>query len=79
MNVSVTEDEVGKDVVDQRGEQLGTVVDVDTGTVQFETTEEIDDSGVVRRIQEEGDDVYEVEEQDITEVTGTEVRIDQGE
>lgn len=79
MNVTVTEDEVGKDVVDQRGEQLGTVVDVDTGTVQFEATEEIDDGGVVRKIEEQDGNVYEVEEQDVAEVTGTEVRIDQGE
>lgn len=77
MNVTVTEDEVGKDVVDQDGEQLGTVVDVDTGTVQFEATDDIDDGDVVRRVEEQEQDVYEVEEQDVAEVTSTEVQIEQ--
>ena len=76
MNVSVTEDEVGKAVVDQRGEQLGTVVDVDTGTVQFEATGDLDPGGPIRRIEEESGDIYEIEEQDVAEVTSEEVRIE---
>lgn len=76
VNVSVTEDEVGKDVVDQRDEQLGTVVGVDAGTVRFETDDDVEADGVVRRVEEADGDVYEVEEQDVAEVTSRAVQID---
>lgn len=77
MNVSVTEDEVGKDVVNKDGEELGTVADVDTGTVQFEATEEFDAGEAVREVEEQDGAIYEVEEEDVAEVTGQEVQLDQ--
>lgn len=76
MNISVTEDEVGKDVVNKDGEELGTVVDVDTGTVQFEATEDFDVGDAVRKVDQQDGTVYEVEEQDIGEVTSQEVQLD---
>lgn len=78
MDAELSEDDEGKTVLDRNGERVGTVHDVDYSAVQIAAETDIGEGA--RRLQERDDDaIYEVQDEQVVDVTDSEVRVDIGE
>lgn len=75
MDAELSEDDEGKTVVDQDGNRVGTVHDVDYSTVHVAAETDLGEGA--RRLEERDDDaIYELQEKRIADVTESEVRVD---
>lgn len=80
MTSPVTEDDEGKPVVDVEGDRIGTVTDVDFSVLQVEAEEGVaGDAEALRRVEREDDHVvYELQKDDVAEVTDGAIRVGTG-
>ncbi|AHG03902.1 hypothetical protein HALDL1_10025 [Halobacterium sp. DL1] len=76
-NVTITEDEKGKKVVNEHGDAIGRVVEVQNGTAQVDPDPDITDT-IMSKIGWSSDDggTYALEPQAVDRITDDEIRLD---
>lgn len=76
-NVTITESEKGKKVVNQHGDPIGRVVEVDSGTAHVDPDPDITDT-IMSKIGWGSDDegTYALEPQAVDSITDDEIRLD---